>query len=214
MARKKPLTTLDAIRKEIWSIDDQIVLVNGRLRKLEDVTRVAWRDLDFSGASLGRSSSVPDWTLINGGTIRLPGFDGVNTTEQLFGSKEIDHDFFEGSTSMDVHIHWMPSNANAGDVTWNFTYTLQNGGIPTGDTMPAETVLTASQTSSGTAWQTHFLELGTIDVTNIDLGAQLNFRLWRDPTVGTDTYGSDAVVQTLGIHMRVWRFGSILEYST
>ena len=212
MAQKKPLTTLDSIRKELWRQGDQLVMHEGRLRKLDDITRVAWRDLDFSAVSAGKGTTAPDVIQINSGTIYGVGFDGGVTTEQIFGAKEVDHDWYE-HTPIEVHVHWKPSTADAGNVQWNFTYTLQNGGASDGtgigDVMPAETTLSATQTSSGVAWQEHFLELGQIDMSEFRIGAQVAWRFYRDPSL--DTYPEDAVVDTIGIHMRVYLFGSRTE---
>lgn len=214
MARKK-LTTLNAMRRELYSQQDMIALYGDKFKRLDDVTRVAWRDLDLAGASLGFFGllTAPDPVQINGGTIYGPGFNGVATTEQLMGSKELDHDWFQGS-NIYPHVHWMPSSNAAGDVHWQLTYTIQNsGGTGFGDVVPAETTLTATDTSSGTAWQEHFAGFGALDITGILMGAQINFRLFRDPTDPADTYGADAVLMTLGFHMQVQLFGSRTEYT-
>jgi len=161
-----------------------------------------WRDINIGAVFLGRGASAPDLVQVNGGTIYLPGFNGNVTTEQLYGCIEIDH-FVAQNTVIYPHVHWMPVNANAGNVTWNLTYTLQEPDAA----YPAEATLVSTAAAPGVAWQQVFTDIGA-GITIAHIGAQLNFCFWRDPTLVTDTYGSDAVVQTIGFHVLVDTMGS------
>ena len=43
-----------------------------------------WEDENAGAVQLGRGASAPGIIQVNAGTVYLPGFDGVNTTEQFF----------------------------------------------------------------------------------------------------------------------------------
>ena len=132
----------------------------------------AWKDLDIGAVDLGGGATSPDLVQINGGTIQLPGFDGGVTTEQLWGAKEIDHDYSEG-TDIYPHVHWMPTTNGAGSVKWQLTYLIMRGGVAIG----AETTISGTQVAGGTAWALKFINLApVIPGAGIQIGDQLIFR--------------------------------------
>ena len=164
-----------------------------------------WDDIQLSATSLGSGASAPDLININSSGIYLMGFDGGVTTEQLFGSFEIPHDYAEGTTLV-PHIHWLTTTTNIGTVKWFVDYWRVDGN---GTTVPSTpTTISATGTSNGIAWEAFKNDSNTIDGTGITIGDQVAFRLYRDPT--QDTYPDDAVVLTFGIHYQKNSLGSRL----
>ena len=132
-------------------------------------------------------------------------FDGQNTSEQLFGQIEILHDYSEG-TALYPHIHWCPVNGNAGNVLWLIDYNI----IPLGGSFP-NSVQTTSMLSpaSGVAWKHQINESASpISGSGIGIGSIFSFRVYRTPTAEPDTYGSDAVLLQVGLHVQVNTPGS------
>jgi hypothetical protein len=82
---------------------------------LSETTR--WVDFNVGAVSLGTGASAPGLIQLNGSNIYVLGFDGNVTSEQVFGSIEIDHMYKEG-TDILFHVHWMPTTATAGNVKW------------------------------------------------------------------------------------------------
>ena len=164
-----------------------------------------WKDDNVAGVSLGRGATPPDMVEYNSTGIFLPSFDGAATTEQLFGTIELQHDYHEGE-DITPHIHWMPVNANAGNVNWQLSYAVIEDGtaapIVSGD---LNTVVAAP----GVAWQPARTDFAAISNANLRIGQQIAFRLFRDPTA-SDTYASDAMLLTFGIHYPIDTIGSRL----
>lgn len=163
----------------------------------------AWIDFNFGVGALTRGGSAPDLINVSGTSIQTLGFNGVNTLEQVSAVLEMNHNWAEG-TLLRPHVHWLPTTANAGNVVWQLEYAI----VQDGDTVPASTTITVTQAASGVAWQQQFATFPTIDATGFTIGAQAFFRLFRDPTIGADTYGFDAAIATFGIHVLLDTLGS------
>ena len=164
---------------------------------------VVWEDENAGAVTLGRGASAPDLVQVNSGTIYLPGFDGVNTTEQLFSSIEIPHSYREGSDLV-FHVHWAPTDGNAGNVLWQLTYCI------TRDTavQAGETTIEIQQAAPAVAWEQNRADFPTINGAALLIGDQLDFRFFRDPSDEDDTYESDAIVKTIGFHFEKDTVGS------
>jgi hypothetical protein len=162
-----------------------------------------WDDIIIMPESLGSGASSPDLTTFSG-TILAYAFDGNVTSEQLYGGFEIPHTYKEGTT-LRPHIHWSPSNANAGNVKWKLDYVIcdKNTG---GFTSPA--TISAIQETGSQSLKNNVVEFDIISGTDIRIGCIVKFRLYRDPTDVNDTYASDAFLLSLGIHHEVNSDGS------
>lgn len=141
----------------------------------------------------------------NSTTIRVSAFDGVNTPESLSKVIELNHNWKEGTT-IKPHIHLTPTTAGAGNVEWFLDWFAIDDGQYTG-------VATVSivQAAGGVAWAYRLAEFpDIITLTDYDTGVQLGFTLRRDPTAGNpdDTYGADAALLTLGLHVQIDTLGS------
>ncbi len=162
-----------------------------------------WEDENVGDVLLGRGASAPDLVQVNSGTIYLPGFDGVNTTEQLFASIEIPHSYKQGSNLI-FHVHWAPVNADVGNVLWQLTYSITEDG----DAQSAETTIEIQQAAPGVAWEQNRADFPAINGAALLIENQIDFRFFRDPSDDDDTYGSDAVVKTVGFHYEKDTVGS------
>lgn len=165
-----------------------------------------WRDYNVGAVTLGTAASAPDLVAYNGSTIMMPAFDGSVTTEQLYGSIELNHDYEEG-TDIFFHVHWAPTTATAGNVVWQLEYTMLRSGL-----VSTATTIRRQEASPAVAWKMLTTELPKIDGTNLKLGDQFVFRLFRNPTYNSgglnDTYPADVVVATVGLHVQVDGLGS------
>ena len=155
-----------------------------------------YKDLIMSAFALGVGASAPDLVqFLAAGGLRCFGFDGNATPEQLYGTHELQHDYQEG-TNILFHVHWAPTTANAGDVKWQLEYSWQN----TDGTFGAATTISIVQAAGGTAWVHKLAAFAAITGTGFKIGSVVNFRLFRDPTDGSDTYVDDAGLLSIGIH--------------
>jgi len=163
-----------------------------------------WNDLNFEGTALSTGNSAPDLiSLFGSGGIIGRGFDGGNTTEQLFGGSEILHDYKEG-TDIHFHLHWMPTTTGLGNVKWQLEYTWQNidGTFSTPET------LELISAAGGTAWKHNKGEFEPINGTGMKIGSHILFRIFRIPTDEQDTYSADAALLSVGIHYQINSTGS------
>jgi len=167
-----------------------------------------WNDINFSAVNLKPGATAPDFIgLFASGGIKGYGFDGSGVlTEELHGSEEILHGAIE-NVDADVHIHWMPVNAGAGQVLWQVEFNMVKQGVVAG----APTILSAVQATNSQAWEGFYLDLGNISASDIQIGNQLHIRVFRDPSDSSDTYTGDAVLSGVGIHYRVDDIGSRAE---
>jgi len=152
-----------------------------------------WEDSNFDPIA-GRGANAPDLINFNGTTIPIAAFDGAATLEQVSDWREHPHAAKEGEDIV-LHVHWAPTDANAGNVKWNIEYEFLEG-----TSVLASGTASATQAAPGTAWQEQRLDIATVDGSSLVIGAQFGIRLFRDPSDDDDTYGSDAVVFTYGYH--------------
>lgn len=165
-----------------------------------------WIDFNFGIGALQRGAGAPDILNLNATSIDVLGFDGVNIVEDVGTTLELNHNWKEG-TVLKPHVHWMPTTAAAGNVVWQLDYVLVNR-TATGAVGAAATTITVTQAAGGVAWAPRLAEFADIVTTGLLIGTQMHVRLFRDPTVGGDTYGADAALATFGLHVQVDTLGS------
>lgn len=133
-----------------------------------------------------------------GGVLRtMYGFDGAATQEILSGSFEIPHDYMVGQP-IEVHDHWRPSASSIGTVTWYFDYEYSP---PNAAPIPQATLSVTHNITSNSQY-IHFLDsFGNMPQpsTPFSLGGKIGFNLRRTPT--TDTYGADALLEQIALHI-------------
>jgi hypothetical protein len=160
-----------------------------------------WNDINFPATSLGKGASAPEAVNSLGTNIEVLAFDGGVTTEQLYGNGELLHDWKEG-TDIYFHIHWYPSTADAGNVTWQLEYELRDTAAFSGST-----TINVTQATSGVG-KLHRADFPAINCTGYKIGSQIIFRLFRAPTATLDNYEHDAYAVSIGIHYQVDSLGS------
>jgi len=161
-----------------------------------------WVDFNFGVGALTRGSAAPDLITIGSTSIETLGFDGVNTLEEVSAVAEMNHNWREG-TIIKPHVHWLPSTNDTGNVHWQLEYVIIQDDAVAGAGRTIEVIQAAAET----AWTQQFASFPDIVTTGLAIGAQIFFRLFRDPT-DEDTYGADAAVATFGLHVQVDTLGS------
>ena len=168
-----------------------------------------FNDLNLPAANLRPGATPPDFAnvLASGGIFAFV-FDGTNRVEEVHGATEVLHGYKEG-TSIDFHVHWMPTDGASGNVLWGIEYAWAN----VDGNFGAPVIQQIAVPATGTAWD-HIMT----DITEVSgagpklIASQLLFRLFRDATDPLDTYnGSDAALIAVGVHYQVVEFGSRQE---
>jgi hypothetical protein len=163
-----------------------------------------WDDLRVPGTSVQKGASAPDLvSFLGAGNVMVNAFDGGATTEQVFFSIQLPHSYKEGS-DITPHVHWSPINANAGNVKWQLEYSWAN----VNDTFPAVTTISVVDATDTTAWKHQLAGFSAISGTGKTLSSMLVCRLFRDPSDGDDTYGSDAAFLEFDVHFEIDTVGS------
>ena len=163
-----------------------------------------WDDIVIAASALGAGASAPNLvSFLGAGNLKILSFDGGATMEQLYGSFEMLHTWKEGTT-ISPHVHWSPTTADAGDVKWQLEYSISNQA----GTFPAVTPISGTGAAGGTAWTHNFTAFTDITMSGITIGAIVNFRLFRDPGDGADTYAANAGLSSFGVHFQKDTAGS------
>ncbi len=163
-----------------------------------------FKDISLSGLSFSAGGAgAPDLINFVDANCLTFGFAGANTTERLYITTEMNHDYKEG-TDIEFHVHWTPTTPAIGNVKWQLYYTWQS----VNGTYTAPQLLTAISPARGTAWQNTYLSLGTISGAGKTINTQLVLQLFRVPSDAEDTYGADAALLALGIHYECDTVGS------
>ena len=177
------------------------------IKKLVKGNFKRWNDINFAAVNLKPGASAPDFIqLFGSGGIYGWGFDGVNQIEELHGSDEILHGLIEGN-NFEVHVHWMPTTAGAGQVLWQIEYGLVQEGQVNG----TPTIISAAEATNSQAWEGINTEIAVIDGTGIEIETHFVMRVFRDPTESADTYGADAALIGVGLHYQIDDIGSRAE---
>lgn len=163
-----------------------------------------WNDINKSLLPLSTGANVPSIIAVNGAAhLKVRGFNGIGTLNELGEGCEILHDYKEG-TDIVPHLHWAPTTADIGDVKWQLAYMwIDRLGVFT-----AETVVSVTVTTSGVAWQEARSNFPAISGTGKHIGGRFHFVLFRDPADAADTYAHDAAGFDFGIHYERDTIGS------
>jgi len=173
------------------------------------LSQPVWTDLRISGSTLGSGSSAPDQvTWVNASNLKVKGFDGGSTTEQLFFEVQLGHDYKEG-TDLHPHVHWGPTTTGAGNVKWVLEYSWVN----IMDTAPAVTTTSVVQAAGGTAYKHNIIDFPIIPGAGKTLSSMIIGRIYRDPSDNQDTYTGDAGLLELDFHYLTDGIGSVSETS-
>jgi hypothetical protein len=145
---------------------------------------------------------------IGGVARQLYSFDGNATVEILSGSFEIPHDW-KVDSEIEIHIHWRPSTTGTGNVEWHFDWEYST---PQGAPVP-KTALSGVATIPAAQQYWHKLDqIGLINATGFSLGGKIGFNLRRSPSGINDTYGADALLEQIAMHVEIDTLGSRQRY--
>lgn len=176
---------------------------NGFLR-LDGEAR-AWIDYNFGVGSVTPGATAPDKINLNATNIQVYAYNGVNITEEVDFTIEMNHNWAEGTTVY-PHVHWYPTTNGAGGVVWSLEYVIVPEGSVVAIGASSTTIKTTAQSAGGTAWVPKFVNFPAITMTGNKIGTQCFFRFFRDPA--DDDYAADAAVGTIGLHVLLDTLGS------
>ena len=156
-----------------------------------------WKDLIIPVTSMKAGVTVPAFQDLVAEVKQY----AFATSDELFGSVEIQHDYMEG-TDLYPHLHWAPSNTDTGNTVFQFQFSRAS----IGSVFPGATILQANQAGSGVLNQHQLLEFPAIPGTGIKMGDVLAFRLVRKAF--GDTFTGLAYMISVGIHYQIDITGS------
>jgi hypothetical protein len=193
----KTFTTNLLVAPDITATGDFTVKTG--VNKTIVMQRPTWRDEYPTILVPAAGSAAPDDTVHTvGGVVRaFKSFDGGSTEERLGGSIEIPHDYMVGQP-IEAHLHWRPATTGTGTVTWYFDWEYS----PPNAAPIAQTTLSVTYNIASDKQYWHLLDtFGNLPQpsTPFALGGKIGFNIRRSPT--TDTYGSDALLEQVAIHV-------------
>lgn len=203
------IPTLPLIRSAIVDLNSRVdnivfgtTLDNKYRRKL-----TLWEDMRIPGSSVQRGASAPDLDpFLAAGDLLINRFDGGVTTNQIYFQVQMSHTHKLG-TAIWPHVHWVPVDANAGNVYWQLEYSWAN----INEAFPASTTIGIADAAAGVAWTHQLASFAIIEKADTTVSSMLVCRLFRDPTNGADTYGSDAGLLEFDLHFENDMLGSRSE---
>lgn len=139
-------------------------------------------------------------------------FFGSGIEEEVFITVQMPHAWLEGS-EIKPHVHWFPVANFSGTVVWGLEYLVLP---PREIAAPGTTTTVASEAiTAGPGLVDQHLITGfpAIDMTDNPVSTILLFRLYRDATSPSDTYGADTGFLEFDIHYLSDSIGSIGEFS-
>jgi hypothetical protein len=182
------------------------------------VSKIAHRD-EYPSApwvSAG-AQAAPDLTnhTIGGVARRVYTFDGGNTEERLSSSFEIPHDYMYGQP-IEVHVHFRPATTDIGAVKWFFDYEVSPANVSAHPTplapVPKVSMSGICEIVTGVQYAHYVLSLGELSDTDYLIGQKIGFNIRRTPNDAQDTYGADAILEQVALHIPVDTAGSRQRY--
>jgi len=165
-----------------------------------------WKDENFDplAVTIPGNNDAPVALNVPGTDLFMASFPNGSLTEVPVSGKEVNHDWVPG-TNLSVHAHILKATAASGNIKLSFEYRVVEDGVAPVYGTISETVAVPT-----TAWTEECLvSIGEIDMSTFtDIGAQVTFRLFRDPTDVLDTYAGTIVVLSFGWHYQVNTSGS------
>lgn len=159
-----------------------------------------WNDENFNATATAVGSSAPSLISWDTTSILIPSFPS-NLTKELNMLKEFPHSGKSGST-ITFHAHVMPTTAAAGTIKFYLEYYIKL------DNLSAVTnTVSASVSTTSTAWEEIRLDFPAITSALFQPGAQIGARLYRLST-DAGTYAAPVAISTWGYHYEADTVGS------
>jgi len=163
-----------------------------------------WEDLRFPAAGINPAGSAAPPT-VDTATGRLSFAPGAINV--IAFQAQMPHAWLEGS-SIEVHVHWSPSNTDNKRVLWRFEYKVAN----IGETFPgAFTPIDTLDNADGIADKHQLHDIGMIAMVGKTLSCMLLCKLTRVGTDATDDFTGDALLCEIDFHHQVNTLGSRQE---
>lgn len=170
---------------------------------------IGWDDLRFPAQGVNPTGGANDADVdsVDSPYIGTLLFDN-NSQEIAVGTAQMPHSWKEG-TSISPHIHWVPTDANAGNVVWKLSYMMANvNGVFSGS-YTEDTIIEAVD---GNINKHQIVGFTDIDMSDYNLSTILFWRITRVGDSEDDTYDADARLLEFDIHYQVDSLGSSQEY--
>jgi len=198
---------LNNVSREIrdWEFDGNVTLPSNT------VFGATWDDVRVSASAVkvGPTKTPGFGEFPSGSGLYTYLFDGGTSDEYVYFTCQLPHKYKPG-TDLKPHVHFAPTNANAGDVKWFLEYTWENYG---GSFSASPNTATGTETvAAGTAYKHMICGLGTISGSGKKESSMLICKIYRDPTDSDDTYASDAAFLEIDFHYQSNKRGTVPEY--
>jgi hypothetical protein len=157
-----------------------------------------WKDQLVSASGAGAGAVAPSFGNLSGNLSFWRGYTMAATgVDELHVVFHPNHDYKPGST-VNLHVHWSPTVAAAGDVVFGFQYSFARGYSV--DAFPASSTVTVTQAASGSAYTHQIAETADLTIANFETDGLLLVRVYRDGDNVADTYGSPIALYTIDMH--------------
>lgn len=191
----------DVVRMGDWDTNYAQFAIDGELT-LVGTARVK-TEIQVKAEAFRLGGTAPTPVVI--GSFSVLQFPGTGATRSIYTSFHIPNDWAVG-TDIEVHVHWAPVNADAGTVVWQLTW----------DAVASEAneVISGAGTSTfvSDATQTlqdELLESGSMTISGGSLTSEdtIGMCIFRDPSHGSDSYGSAASLVIIEISYTADKLG-------
>lgn len=178
----------------------------------------------FNGTARSMIELPFDVTRIKGGGINAPSENKIGISPVLTFAKNVDKEAlasiaiphrYANGTSLQIHLHWIPSDNNSGDVTWGIEYhtsRCENDEVLT-ETTTTVIVVDSTQNLEGEHLQTDTIP---IDGANILAGDFLHIRIFRDADASeagaSDDYNNNAHLLSFDLELMINRVGADVQW--
>lgn len=165
-----------------------------------------WQDIIITGAAAGTGAAAPSFGALGGNLSFWRGYSMAATgVDELHSLWHINHDYKPGST-VNFHVHWSPTDANAGNVVFGFQYSYARGYSV--DAFSAPATVTVTQAASGAINRHQIAETADITISNLETDGLVLVRFYRDGDNAADTYASPVNIFTFDMHYQVDRYAT------
>jgi hypothetical protein len=156
-----------------------------------------WDDIRMPATSARPGASSPGFDVGNvSNSVGAYCFDKT-TDQELYFLTQVPHKYQEGS-SVELHIHWFPNDAGAGDVTW----VAETNWANIGDTWGTNFFNTSIDAADTVQYKHQYHDMAWFDGTGKDVSSMLAVHLYRDANADSDTYDDDACLIEVDFHYR------------
>lgn len=151
-----------------------------------------WEDLNMLGVAKGTGAAQPTYSVFMTNFMAWSFINGAD--KELYFENQFPHRR-KYSSDIRFHVHWCPSTAAAGNVTWRLSYTI----CEIGSTWTSGSVLSdITVPAPGVAYQHTMSNFATIALASTGPSANFYCRLQR---VGsTDTYAAPVFLTGFDVH--------------